>query len=45
MRGLSNKWRNWNLIGEKRRQMRTRPETVRFERRRGADATSDVETG
>jgi len=32
MRGLANKWRNWKLIGEKRRQMRTRPDTVRFER-------------
>ena len=32
MRGLANKWRNWKLIGAKRRQMRTRPDTVRFER-------------
>ena len=32
MRGLANKWRKWKLIGEKRRQMRTRPDTVRFER-------------
>jgi SAM-dependent methyltransferase len=32
MRGLANKWRNWKMIGEKRRQMRTRPDTVRFER-------------
>ena len=32
MRRLANKWRNWKLIGEKRRQMRTRPDTVRFER-------------
>jgi SAM-dependent methyltransferase len=32
MRGLANKWRNWKRIGEKRRQMRARPDTVRFER-------------
>ncbi len=32
MRGLANKWRNWKLIGVKRRQMRTRPDSVRFER-------------
>jgi len=32
MRGLANKWRNWKMIGEKRRQMRTRPDAVRFER-------------
>jgi SAM-dependent methyltransferase len=32
MRGLANKWRNWKRIGEKRRNIRTRPDTVRFER-------------
>ena len=32
MRGLANKWRNWRLLGAKRRQMRAAPETVRFER-------------
>jgi hypothetical protein len=32
MRGLANKWGNWKLLGEKRRQIRTRPDSVRFER-------------
>ena len=32
MRGLGNKWRNWRRLGEKRRQMRTAPESVRFDR-------------
>ena len=32
MRGLANKWRNWRLLGAKRRDIRTRPDTVRFER-------------
>jgi SAM-dependent methyltransferase len=32
MRGLGNKWRNWQRLGEKRRQMRTAPESVRFDR-------------
>lgn len=32
MRGLANKWRNWNRLQAKRRQMRTAPETVRFDR-------------
>jgi SAM-dependent methyltransferase len=32
MRGLGNKWRNWKRLREKRRQMRTAPDTVRFDR-------------
>ncbi|MCX6906279.1 MAG: methyltransferase domain-containing protein [Verrucomicrobia bacterium] len=32
MRGLGNKWRNWRRLQEKRRQMRTAPDTVRFDR-------------
>jgi SAM-dependent methyltransferase len=32
MRGLGNKWRNWRRLCEKRRQMRTAPATVRFDR-------------
>ena len=32
MRGLANKWKNWRRLGEKRRQMRTQPGTVRFDR-------------
>jgi SAM-dependent methyltransferase len=32
MRGPVNKWRNWKLIRAKRRQMRTAPDAVRFER-------------
>lgn len=32
MRGLAHKWRNWRRLREKRRQMRTQPETVRFDR-------------
>jgi len=32
MRGLANKWRNWQRLREKRRQMRTNPEVVRFDR-------------
>jgi len=32
MRGLANKWHNWKLIGEKRRNIRARPDAVRFER-------------
>src|SRR6185503_11088092 len=32
MRGLANKWGNWKLLVEKRRQIRTRPDSVRFER-------------
>jgi SAM-dependent methyltransferase len=32
MRGLANKWHNWKLIGAKRRLMRARPDSVRFER-------------
>lgn len=32
MRGLANKWRNWRRLRQKRRQMRTAPETVRFDR-------------
>lgn len=32
MRGLGNKWRNWRRLREKRRQMRTAPEAVRFDR-------------
>lgn len=32
MRGLANKWRNWCRLRAKRRQMRTAPDTVRFDR-------------
>lgn len=32
MRGLGNKWRNWRRVAEKRRQFRTTPDAVRFER-------------
>jgi SAM-dependent methyltransferase len=32
MRGLGNKWRNWKRLREKRRQMRTTPDAVRFDR-------------
>jgi SAM-dependent methyltransferase len=32
MRGLANKWRNWRRLREKRRQMRTDPSGVRFDR-------------
>jgi SAM-dependent methyltransferase len=32
MRGLGNKWRNWQRLQEKRRQMRSSPEAVRFDR-------------
>jgi SAM-dependent methyltransferase len=32
MRGLGQKWANWRLLAAKRRQMRTAPETVRFDR-------------
>jgi 2-polyprenyl-3-methyl-5-hydroxy-6-metoxy-1,4-benzoquinol methylase len=32
MRGLGNKWRNWQRLREKLRQMRTAPETLRFDR-------------
>jgi SAM-dependent methyltransferase len=32
MRGLSNKWRNWRRLLEKRQQMREAPEDVRFDR-------------
>jgi SAM-dependent methyltransferase len=32
MRGLANKWQNWKRIGDKRRDIRSRPDTVRFER-------------
>lgn len=32
MRGLANKWRNWRRLSEKRRQMRTTPDAVRFDR-------------
>ncbi|MCU0784434.1 MAG: methyltransferase domain-containing protein [Verrucomicrobia bacterium] len=32
MRGLDNKWRNWKRIQAKRRQMRTTPDSVRFDR-------------
>src|SRR4051812_27178060 len=31
MRGLANKWRNWKRLREKRRQMQTDPESVRFD--------------
>jgi 2-polyprenyl-3-methyl-5-hydroxy-6-metoxy-1,4-benzoquinol methylase len=32
MRGLANKWRNWQLLHQKRRQMRADPAAVHFER-------------
>ena len=32
MRGLSNKWRNWRRIGQKRALMRTDPSRVKFDR-------------
>jgi len=32
MRGIGNKWRNWRRLREKRRQMATNPEAVRFDR-------------
>lgn len=32
MRGLANKWHNWQRLREKRRLMNTAPETVRFDR-------------
>lgn len=32
MRGLGNKWRNWRRLHEKRRQMESEPESVRFGR-------------
>jgi len=32
MRGIGNKWRNWKRLQEKRRQMRTDPNSVRFDR-------------
>ena len=32
MRGFTNKWRNWQRLREKRRQMRTNPEVVHFDR-------------
>jgi SAM-dependent methyltransferase len=32
MRGIGNKLRNWQRLREKRHQMRTRPEAVRFDR-------------
>lgn len=32
MRGLGSKWRNWKRLREKRLQMRTAPDTVRFDR-------------
>ena len=32
MRGIGNKWRNWNRIREKKRQMRVAAEQVRFDR-------------
>jgi len=32
MRGLGNKWRNWRRQREKRAQMRSEPEAVRFDR-------------
>lgn len=32
MRGLANKWRNWQRLRQKRRQIRTAPDTVRFDR-------------
>lgn len=32
MRGLTNKWRNWKRLREKRRQMRDSPDAVRFDK-------------
>ncbi len=32
MRGVGNKWRNWRRLQEKRRQMKTDPAAVRFDR-------------
>ena len=32
MRGLGRKWRNWQRLQEKRRQMRAAPDAVRFDR-------------
>jgi SAM-dependent methyltransferase len=32
MRGVSNKWHNWKRLREKRRQMRTDPGSLRFDR-------------
>lgn len=32
MRGIGNKWRNWRRLREKRRQMRSAPNEVRFDR-------------
>ncbi len=32
MRGLTNKWRNWRRLQEKRRQMRQEPDRVQFDR-------------
>ena len=32
MRGFGHKWRNWQRLQEKRRQIRTAPEKVRFDR-------------
>lgn len=32
MRGVGNKWRNWRRLAAKRRQMRTTPDQVRFDR-------------
>ena len=32
MRGLASKWRNWQRLREKRRQMRADPDSVRFDR-------------
>src|SRR5688572_2405964 len=31
MRGIGNKWRNWKRLQEKRRQMRSAPDSVRFD--------------
>ncbi len=32
MRGFGNKWRNWQRLSEKRRQMKSNPDAVRFDR-------------
>lgn len=32
MRGIGNKWRNWRRLQEKRHQIRTEPDKVRFDR-------------
>jgi SAM-dependent methyltransferase len=32
MRGLGNKWRNWQRLRQKRRQIKTEPASVRFDR-------------